>query len=101
MVETALYRVVQEALTNVIKHAQATRVGVLLERRRDRVQAIVEDNGLGFDPAAINQTERLGLLGIKERADMLGGSVAIESAPGSGTTLFVEVPYADSSLDRG
>jgi signal transduction histidine kinase len=101
MVETAVYRVVQEALTNVIRHAQATRVGVLLERRGDRVIAIVEDNGLGFDPAAIEQTGRLGLLGIQERADMLGGSVVIESAPGSGTTLFVEVPYADSNLDRG
>jgi len=94
-VETSLYRIVQEALSNVILHAQATRVDVLLEKRGDKVIAIVEDNGTGFDPFAAAQRGRLGLAGMRERAEMLGGSLIIESRPGSGTTLLVEMPYGD------
>jgi signal transduction histidine kinase len=91
--ETALYRIVQEALTNVARHAQASRVGVLLECRGDRLVVIVEDDGLGCDPRAALRSGRLGLLGIRERAEMLGGNLEMESSPGGGTTLFVEVPY--------
>jgi signal transduction histidine kinase len=98
--ETALFRIVQEALTNVVRHAQASRADVLLERQGDRVIAIVEDNGLGFDPVAAMQSGRLGLLGMRERAEMLGGTLVVESWPGAGTTLFVEVPYVHSYLDR-
>ncbi len=98
-VETNLYRVVQEALTNVVRHAQATHVDVLLERRGDQVVAIIEDNGVGFDPETIGHTGRLGLLGIRERAEMLQGNLMIESAVGSGTTIYVEVPYANSNPD--
>jgi signal transduction histidine kinase len=86
--ETAVYRVVQEALTNVLRHAKAQHVGVLLERRDGRVVAIVEDDGLGFDVAEAQRCGRLGLVGMRERAEMLGGTLTIESAPGEGTTVY-------------
>jgi signal transduction histidine kinase len=98
--ETALFRIVQEALTNIARHAQATRADVLLERRDDRVITIVEDDGLGFDPDEAMQGDRLGLLGMGERAEMLGGTLVVESSPGAGATLFVEVPYVHSYSDR-
>jgi len=95
-VETTLYRIVQEALTNVARHAQASRVSVLLERRGNAVVAIVEDDGQGFDVAAALASEserhRLGLYGMEERATLVGGRLTVESAPGQGTTMFVEVP---------
>jgi signal transduction histidine kinase len=98
-VETNLYRVVQEALTNVIRHAKATHVDVLLERRGDHLLAIIEDNGVGFDTDAAGQSSRLGLLGMRERAEMLSGNLMIESTVGAGTTIYVEVPYAHSNTD--
>ncbi len=97
-VEIALYRIVQEALTNILRHAQATRVDVLVERRGDQVVTIIEDDGQGFDVESAMRASRLGLLGMRERAETLGGKLTIESAPGAGTTIFVEVPY-DSSPD--
>jgi signal transduction histidine kinase len=100
MAEIALYRIVQEALTNVARHAQATRVDVLLECHGDRLIALVEDNGLGFDPQTAMQRGRLGLPGMRERAEMLGGSLEVESSPEGGTTLFVEVPHVHSHPDR-
>ncbi len=99
-VETALYRVVQEAVTNVVRHAAATRVDVLVERRDGRVVAMVEDDGKGFVAGAAPGAERLGLLGMRERADALGGTLTIESAPGEGTTIAVEVPCDDPHPDR-
>ena len=98
-VETNLYRVVQEALTNVLRHAQATQVDVLLERRGDQVVAIIEDNGVGFDAEKAGKSSRLGLLGMRERAEMLDGELNIESSPGAGTTIYVEVPYVHSNSD--
>jgi signal transduction histidine kinase len=92
-IETALYRIVQESLTNVVRHAQATQADVLVKRRDDQVITIVEDNGEGFDPETAMQTSRLGLLGMRERAEMLNGKLVIESTPGSGTTVLVEVPH--------
>jgi PAS domain S-box-containing protein len=91
-VETTLYRVVQESLTNTARHAQATRAGVIIERRHDRILAIVEDNGQGFDVAQMLHCGRLGLLGMRERAEIIGGKVTIESAPGKGATVFVDLP---------
>jgi signal transduction histidine kinase len=99
-VETNLYRIVQEALTNVVRHAQASHVDVLLERRGDQVVTIIEDNGIGFDPDGTGQSTRLGLLGMRERAEMLGGTLAVESSGNSGTTIYVEVPYVHSHSDR-
>ena len=99
-VETGLYRVVQEAMTNVVRHARATRIDVLVERREDRVLVVVEDDGAGFDPALLQSGDHLGLLGMRERADALGGTMTVESAPGKGTTIVVEVPGADPDPDR-
>jgi len=94
--ETTLYRVAQEALTNVARHARAKRVSVLLERRPDLVSLIVEDDGRGFDPQAAMGAPagpgRLGLLGMQERVRLAGGALTIESAPETGTTVFVRLP---------
>jgi signal transduction histidine kinase len=94
-IETALYRIVQESLTNVARHAQATHIDVVAEKRDSRVIIIVEDDGIGFNPEAAMQSSRLGLLGMRERAEMLGGTLAIESTPGTGTTVRVEVPCVE------
>ena len=90
-VETALYRVVQEALTNIVKHADAGRVSILLSRKDGSVVAVVEDDGSGFDPGA-SREDALGLAGMRERAALVGGRLQIESAVGAGTTLVAEVP---------
>jgi signal transduction histidine kinase len=90
-VETALYRIIQEALTNVIKHANATTVSVVLTRSPDRVAVVVEDDGRGFDPAE-ERDDGLGLLGMKERISLVGGRLTVESNPERGTTVAVEVP---------
>ena len=89
--ETTLYRIVQEALTNVVKHAHARKVSIVLMRRGSRVTALIEDDGEGFD---LEQTrdEGVGLLGMRERVQLLDGRIKLESSPGVGTTLAVEVP---------
>ena len=79
-------------MTNAARHAQAKRVGIILEREQGRVRAIVEDDGLGFDVDEALRCGRLGLLGMRERVEMLGGTFSIESAAGTGTTVFAEVP---------
>jgi signal transduction histidine kinase len=90
-VETALYRIVQESLTNVVKHAQARRVSILLARKDGAVKAVVEDDGQGFDPA--EQTDDgYGLIGMRERLALLGGRLEIESGRDGGTTIAAEVP---------
>jgi signal transduction histidine kinase len=89
--ETTLYRIVQEALTNVLKHAEARRVSISLVRKDGSISAVVEDDGRGFTPEA-PQREALGLIGMRERVGLVGGRISIESAPGAGTTLAVEVP---------
>lgn len=99
-VETALFRVVQEAVTNVVRHARASRVDVLLEHRGDRVQVMVEDDGIGFDPDRVQSREHFGLLGLRERAEALDGTLTVESEPGAGTTVVVEVASADPHTDR-
>ena len=89
-IETVLYRVVQEALTNVVKHAQAEHVSVLLHSKPGRVAAVIEDDGRGF--ADEDETEGIGLLGMRERVALVGGTVTLETRPGAGTTIVVEVP---------
>ena len=95
-IESQLYRIVQEALNNVAKHAQARGVSVLLERRGDEAILIVEDDGVGFDAESAagpdRQHLRLGLINMQERAALVGGHVQFESASGQGTTVFVRVP---------
>jgi PAS domain S-box-containing protein len=91
-VETALYRVVQEALTNVLKHAGARRVSVVLRRADGDALAVVEDDGRGFDAEAAPGPARLGLLGMRERLALVGGALTVESAPGQGTAVFARVP---------
>ena len=93
-VETTLYRIVQEALTNVVKHAQAQNVTVLLIRRGRSMTAVIEDDGRGFSPDEPADDDGHGLLGIRERVALLDGRLTIESAPGAGTTLVVEVRVA-------
>jgi signal transduction histidine kinase len=89
-VETALYRIVQEALTNIAKHSGATTVSILLTRRDGAVAAVVEDDGAGFEPST--GAEGLGLVGMRERLALFGGRLQIESAATTGTTLIAEVP---------
>ncbi len=91
-VETALYRIAQEALTNVAKHASAANVEVILERRADHVVLIIEDDGAGFEPASRETaTEGFGLLGMRERAALVGATLEIESSAGNGTAIFVRM----------
>lgn len=89
-VETTLYRVVQEALTNVVRHANASLVGVVIERNQNMASVIIEDDGQGFDTE--ESTGRLGVLGMQERLAIVGGTLEIESIPGEGTTVFARVP---------
>jgi signal transduction histidine kinase len=89
--ETALYRIVQESLTNVVKHAQARRVSILLTRADGVVKAVVEDDGRGFDPERATDSG-YGLIGMRERLALLGGRLEIESARDAGTTVAAEVP---------
>jgi len=90
-VETTLYRVVQESLTNIVKHANAQHVSVSLARRATTAAAVIEDDGDGFDPRAVRE-EGVGLLGMRERLSFVDGRLEIESRPGVGTTIVAEVP---------
>jgi signal transduction histidine kinase len=93
-IETTLYRVVQEALTNVARHAGASRADVILKQRSNHIMAIIEDDGQGFDLQEGLASGRLGLLGMRERVEMLGGRFSIESRIGHGTTVFVDTPIS-------
>lgn len=96
-IETTLYRVIQEALTNVLRHAEATHVGLVLEHRGGTMRAILEDNGQGFDVEAVlarpDKVRRLGVRGMHERVALLDGKIELESSPGHGTTIYVSIPY--------
>ena len=92
-VETTLYRIAQEALNNIAKHARAENVDVILERRSDQVLLIIEDDGVGFEQASAGAPHQgFGLLGMQERAALVGATVQIESATGEGTTIIVRLP---------
>ena len=90
-VETTLYRIVQEALTNIVKHAEASRVSILLVRSSGSATVVIEDDGQGFKPAEVRDGG-LGIIGMRERVELHEGRLTVESAPGSGTTLVAEVP---------
>lgn len=101
--ETNLYRVTQEALNNTLKHARASNASVLLEVRKKSVILIVEDDGVGFDAAATKKRmpgTGLGLVGMRERAALFGGTVEIESAPNRGTTIFARIPAVFVSTEE-
>ena len=105
-IETHLYRIMQESLNNIAKHALATHVNVLLKRTNKGVTLIVEDNGKGFDPLKRSSNgssaKGLGLLGMSERAMLVKGDVQIESSPGRGTTIYVRIPTdIDSTGESG
>jgi len=92
-IETTLYRIAQEALNNVAKHARAESVDVILERRADYVSLIIEDDGVGFELGAADAPHQgFGLLGMQERAALVGATVQVESAAGEGTTVLVRMP---------
>jgi signal transduction histidine kinase len=91
-VETVLYRVVQEALTNVVRHARARSVSVVATASEQQLQVVVEDDGIGFDEARVPPADKLGLMGMRERMELLGGSLRVESAPGRGTTVYARLP---------
>ena len=93
--ETTLYRIAQEALTNVAKHSRATHVDVILERRGDQVVLIIEDDGVGFEPGDTATTRQgLGLSGMDERASLVGATIQVESAAGKGTTILLRMTVA-------
>lgn len=89
--ETVLYRVAQEALTNVVRHARADRVSVLLKEHEGQLQLVIEDDGVGFDPARAGSASN-GLIGMRERVELVGGELLVESTPGTGTTVYARVP---------
>ncbi len=99
-IETNLYRIIQEALNNIVKHAKATKVSITINYLTDEAVLVIEDDGLGFDTEAdaIHTTEGsgFGLIGMKERALLVGGRLEIESTPGSGTAILVRVPRTAS-----
>lgn len=91
--ETNLYRIAQEALNNIYKHAKATRVDVILEHRASQIVLIIADNGIGFDMEdKITRRKGIGLVGMSERANIIGGEIEFESAADTGMTVFVRVP---------
>jgi signal transduction histidine kinase len=99
-VETNYYRITQEALNNVSKHANAGNVNILLEPRDGGSVLIIEDDGIGFEPCEQLKTEKgMGLIGMRERADLIGGKFEIESVKGGGTTIYVTVPAPHDNRD--
>jgi two-component system, NarL family, sensor histidine kinase UhpB len=106
-VAAVLYRLVQEGLTNVLKHASASKVSIVLEKKSEGLALVLEDDGIGFDPENVarivsgaGRTSGLGLSGMKERVVLLGGTIAIESTPGKGSTIFVQIPLEASEAVR-
>lgn len=100
IVETNVYRIVQEALTNAARHAAAKNIDVILENQGEKTIIIIEDDGISFDSAHVPKSGHLGLLGMQERAQMMSGTLQIESVKGRGTTIVLEIPYANTNTDR-
>jgi two-component system sensor histidine kinase UhpB len=98
--ELALYRIVQEALSNALRHAAATRATVMIRRHAGQITATIEDNGRGFsvDQAMAGPGGGLGLFGMKERAGYIGGTLEIHSEPGHGTRVVIEIPYTEGQI---
>jgi len=100
--EAVVYRVVQEAVHNAQKHSGASAISILLQRHDGRLTTLVEDNGRGFDPAAIEPGRGLGLIGMRERAELVRGALVVESAPRAGTRVRLLVPIEATPIaDEG
>jgi signal transduction histidine kinase len=95
---TAIFRIFQESLTNVARHAQATRVEARLEKDVTQIRLQVSDNGKGFDLEEVKGRKSLGLVGMQERALLLNGVIKLESVPGEGTIMSLSIPLSPSSL---
>ncbi|MDX2075851.1 MAG: sensor histidine kinase [bacterium] len=94
-IETTIYRIIQEGLTNIARYAQATTISLVISCQANRIKIIIEDDGIGFNPDMVLQHKKsLGLRGMTERAGLLGGTLQIESAPQQGTSLYIDLPYS-------
>ena len=91
---TAVFRILQESLTNVMRHAGATRVTITLEQEADHYRMEIKDDGKGMQASDLEKANSFGVLGMKERAHLFGGSVSIHGEPGKGTTVVVQIPCA-------
>lgn len=92
-IETTIYRIIQEGLTNIARYAQAETASLVISCQANIIKIIIEDDGIGFNPdMVLQQTKSLGLRGMKERAGLLGGTLQIESSPHNGTSLYIELP---------
>ena len=91
-VENAVYRLVQEALTNVQKHAHAKSASIIVDRPAGHIRVLIEDDGCGFDQASAASNGHFGLVGMRERAKQIGGELRVVSAPGTGTEIVVDAP---------
>jgi signal transduction histidine kinase len=98
LLETAVYRLVQEALNNVSKHSRAGRAGLRVHESDSHIEIEVSDDGIGFDPNLVR--EGFGLVGMRERAALLGGKLSVSSDPGSGTRVNAEIPLGPQSEDE-
>ena len=87
-----LFRIVQESLNNILRHARAGMVHITVSQRADELQLLIEDDGVGFDASRVDHRAHFGLLGIGERVMALGGTLEIDSSPGAGTRLSVSLP---------
>jgi signal transduction histidine kinase len=96
---TGIFRIYQEVLTNAVRHANAHKITSSLSFATDHLNLAIEDDGKGMDLNASAQGKTLGLLGIKERTFILGGSFAIDSSPGNGTRVQISIPYQPSPLN--
>ena len=103
-VQTAVYRVAHAALTNIVHHAEANHISVVMRKRGQRLHVLVEDDGSGFDPDTVLQgpvEARFGLLAMEERLRSVDGDLGVESAMGEGTTIYIDVPLRGSGSESG
>lgn len=98
--KTGLFRIVQEALTNIVRYAEAENVIVNLEKHDGRLLLSIQDDGIGFDPEKVFAKKTFGIVGMRERAAMMGGSYDITSNPGKGTSIVVQVPFISKRINR-
>jgi len=98
-IEVPLFRIAQEAITNIIRHAQAHHASVVILRQIHEITMLIEDDGQGFDMAMVKEKgdQCLGLMGMRERVNLLGGNFVIEAAPGEGTTIRVIIPLSEEN----